>query len=364
MADTVLVANSGGTSISYVTLDAAGNGVESSRYQLPNIIAYTITTTTSSTSGAPIQVRTKYDFSDRPQYLGATCVPAGAGCGDVILAYSTTPTPGQSAPFQGSNGTLRWENLTQRTSHLFFEQAVGQSAARADTLEVIRYDADGINQTTLVPYKYAGPFGIVSTVVDITRLAFRDTTFVRGSGDFNRAIFGEGGAVNGSRAMTYNVARGSDPNYPFVDLGVSPASDVSDFIANAFSKVQGVAINFDGSLVAIRGDSTYLLNSALRLQGVLPTAAANAGIDFHPQNSAANFPTAATRLIFTASSQPLIDVYDTNCYQKVAQIQIRDPIIGPVKAALRPTGQLVLVGATARGVVIANLPNTFTTTCP
>ncbi len=365
MGDTVLVANSGGTSISYVRLDAVGNGAEASRYQLPNIIAYTITTTTSSTSGLPIQVRTKYDFSDRPQFLGATCILSGGACGDVVLAYSTTPTPGQSAPFQSNNGTLRWENLTKSTSHLFFEQAMGQSAARSDTLEVIRYDANGIGQTTLVPYKYTDPVtgAVSSTVIDINRLGFRDTTFVRGSGDFNRAIFGEGGAVNGSRAMTYNVSRGFDPNFPFIDLGVSPASDVSDFIANTFSKVQGVAINFDGSLVAIRGDSTYLLNSALRLQGVLPTTAANAGIDFHPQNNAAMFPL-STRLIFAASSQPLIDVYDTNCYQKIAQIQIRDPIIGPVKAALRPTGQLVLVGATARGVVIATLPNTFTTTCP
>jgi len=365
IGDTVLVANSGGTSISYVRLDAVGNGVETFRYQLPNIIAYTITTTTSSTSGAPIQVRTKYDFSDRPQFLGATCIQSGGACGDVVLAYSTTPTPGQSAPFQTNNGTLRWENLTKGTSHLFFEQAMGQSAGRADTLEVIRYDANGVNQTVLVPYKYTDPVtGVVSsTVIDINRLGFRDTTFVRGSGDFNRAIFGEGGATNGSRALTYNASRGADPNFPFIDLGVSPASDVSDFIANAFSKVQGVAINFDGSLVAIRGDSTYLLNGALRLQGVLPTAAANAGIDFHPQNNASMFPL-STRLIFTASSQPLIDVYDTNCYQKVAQIQIRDPIIGPVKAALRPTGQLVLVGATARGVVIATLPNTFTTTCP
>jgi hypothetical protein len=365
IGDTVLVANSGGTSISYVRLDAVGNGIEASRYQLPNIIAYTITTTTSSTSGAPIQVRTKYDFSDRPQFLGATCIQAGGVCGDVILAYSTTPTPGQSAPFQSNNGTLRWENLSKGTSHLFFEQAMGQSAARADTLEIIRYDANGVNQTVLVPYKYTNPvtLAVSSTVIDITRLGFRDTTFVRGSGDFNRAIFGEGGAVNGSRAMTYNAARGADPNFPFIDLGVSPASDVSDFIANTFSKVQGVAINFDGSLVAIRGDSTYLLNGALRLQGVLPTATANAGIDFHPQNNAAAFPL-STRLIFTASSQPLIDVYDTKCYQKIAQIQIRDPIIGPVKAALRPTGQLVLVGATARGVVIATLPNTFTTTCP
>jgi hypothetical protein len=366
IGDTVLVANSGGTSISYVRLDAVGNGVEAFRYQLPNIIAYTITTTTSSTNGLPIQVRTVYDFSDRPQFLGATCIQAGGVCGDVILAYSTTPTPGQSAPFQSNNGTLRWENLTKGTSHLFFEQAMGQSAARSDSLEVIRFDANGINQTTLVPYKYTNPVtGVVSsTVIDINRLGFSDTTFVRGSGNFNLAIFGEGGAVNGSRAMTYNVSRGFDPNFPFIDLGVSPASNVSDFIANAFSKVQGVAINFDGSLVAIRGDSTYLLTgAALRLQGVLSTTTGNAGIDFHPQNNAAMFPL-STRLIFAASSQPLIDVYDTNCYQKIAQIQIRDPIIGPVKAALRPTGQLVLVGATARGVVIATLPNTFTTTCP
>ena len=375
MGDTVLVANSGGTSISYVRLDAVGNGAEVFRYQLPNIIAFTITTTTSATSATPIQVRTKYDFSDRPQYLGATCRPTCGAGGDVILAYSTTPTLGQSAPFQKNNGTLRWEDLTlggtvagktdPRTSHFFFEQAIGQSAARSDTLEIIRYDANGVDQATLVPYKYTNPVtgAVSSTVVDITKLGFRDTTFVRGSGNFDRAIFGEGGAVNGSRATTYNVSQGFDPNFPFVDLGVSPASNVSDFIANAFSKVQGVAINFDGSLVAIRGDSTYLLNGALRLQGVLPTAAANAGIDFHPQNNAAMFPL-STRLIFAASSQPLIDVYDTNCYQKIAQIQIRDPIIGPVKAALRPTGQLVLVGATARGVVIATLPNTFTTTCP
>jgi hypothetical protein len=138
---------------------------------------------------------------------------------------------------------------------------------------------------------------------------------------------------------------------------------VSDFIANAFSQVRGVAINRDGSLVAVRGDSTYLLNGALRLQGTLATTAGSAGLDFHPQNDATQFPL-GTRLIFAASSEPLIDVYDTNCYQKVASIQIRDPIIGPVKAALRPTGQLVMVGATAKGVVIATLPNTFTTTCP
>jgi hypothetical protein len=365
MRDTILVANSGGTNISYVDLDAgaSGSGLEISRYELPNIIAYTITTVTSGTSGAPIQVRTKYDFSDRPQFLASTCVapPLGA-CGDVVLAYSTTPTAGQSAPFTTRNGTLRWENLTQRTSHLFFEQAIGQSAARADTLEIIRYDANGVNSTVLLPYKDAGGR---STVVQIDRLAFRDTTFVRGSGDFSHSVFGEGGSVFGSRAMMYDVGRGVDPLYPYIDLGVSPPSDVSDFIANTYAEVKGVAINFDGTLAAIRADSTYILNPALRLQGVLATTVANAGLDFHPLNTGPNSFPLNTRLAFAASSEPLIEIYDTRCYQRVATIPIKDPIIGPVKAAYRlASGQLVLVGATARGVVIAQLPNTFTTPCP
>ena len=364
MGDTILVANSGGTNISYINLNAgaSGSGLEVFRYDLPNIIAFTITTTTSGTSGQPIQVRTKYDFSDRPQFLGATCIAPAGTCTDVVVTYSTTPTQGQSSPFISRNGTLRWENLTQRTSHLFFEQAQGQSAARADTLEVIRYDADGINSTVLLPYK---DINNRSTVIAIDRLAFRDTTFVRSSGDFHRSVFGEGGSVFGSRTMMYDAQRGPDPAYPFVDLGVSPPSDVSDFIANTFAQVKGVAINFDGSLAAVRADSTYILNPALRLQGVLQTTVSNAGLDFHPLNSGGNSFPLNTRLAFAASSEPLIEIYDTHCYQRVGTIPIKDPIVGPITAAYRAaTGQLVLVGATARGVVIATLPNTFTTTCP
>jgi hypothetical protein len=363
MGDTILVANSGGTNISYINLNAGTSGLEVFRYDLPNIIVFTITTTTSGTSGLPIQVRTKYDFSDRPQYLGATCIAPAGACTDVVLTYSTTPTAGQSAPFSGRNGTLRWENLTQGTSHFFFEQAIGQSAARGDTLEIDRFDGLTGAQTVLLPYK--DPVSGNSTVVSIDRLAFRDTTFVRGSGDFHRAVFGEGGSVFGSRTMMYDAQKGPDPAYPFVDLGVSPPSDVSDFIANTFAEVKGVAINFDGSLAAVRADSTYILNPGLRLQGVLQTTVTNAGLDFHPLNTGPNSFPLNTRLAFAASSEPLIEIYDTHCYQRVATIPIKDPIIGPVTAAFRAsTQQLVLVGATARGIVIATLPNTFTTTCP
>lgn len=374
----ILVANSGGTDISVI--DATGAGRETSRYVLPNIVAFSVTSVTSQTSGQTIQQRTKYDFSDRPQFLAATCTDAGGGvCGDVIVVYSTTPTPGQSAPFSGRNGTLRWENLSKGTSHLFFEQAVGQSAGRADTLEILREDGNTGALTYLL--KYRDTVGtmpnavVVSTVVDLPLIGFRDTTFVRNSGDFRRAVFGEGGSVQGSRTLTYDVNAGTNTPIALpqggtafqtsIDRGVSPATNVSDFIGNTFSRVQGVAMNFDGSLAAIRGDSTYVLNNSLRLRGILATTAANAGIDFHPQNRGPlSFPL-STRLAFAASAQPVIEVYDTNCYQRITTVPVRDPIIGPIKAAIRPfSGQLVLVGATAQGVVIVTLDNTFTTSCP
>ena len=380
MGDTLLVANSGGTDISYVNLNAAGSGREVRRYALPNIVVFTVTSKRSN-AGFLVQERTRYDFSDRPQFIGTTCTGTGFACGDVVLTYSTTPTPGQSAPFTSNNGTLRWENLARGTSHFFFEQAMGQAAAASDTLEIVRYDGRTGDATILVPAEQVAssssrPNWNYSVTVDPVKLAFRDTTFVRNSGNFTRAIYGEGGMAQGSRAMTYDVNRGlaatarmpdgttGTLSHPVVDMGLSQAADVGDFIANAFAKVQGVAMNFDGSLGGIRADSTYLLNIQLRLQGILGTTQSNAGLDFHPLNAGPNSFPLATRLVFAASAEPVIDIYDSYCYKRVASVPIRDPIIGPIKAAIRPaSGQIVLVGTTRGGVVIVTLPDTFTTSC-
>jgi len=389
MGDTLLIANSGGTDISYIDLNVGASGAEVFRYALPNIIVYSVTTVQSG-AGIPFQQRVRFDFSDRPQFPAATCIVAGGVCTETVLAYTTTPTPGQTVPFDKLNGTIRWENLTRgvtvpgktdyHTSHFFFEPALGQTAGRSDTLEIIRFDANGLDSTVIVPYNQligAGP-SRYSVTVRLPELGYRDTTFARNSGNFQRAIFGEGGSVFGSRAIAYDVDRSyqttvTDPltnapaplAVPVVDRGVSPATAVSDFIANTFAEVKGVAINFDGSLSAIRADSTYILNPLLRLQGILATTVSNAGLDFHPLNTGPNSFPMNTRLLFAASSEPLIEIFDTHCYQRVSSIPIRDPIIGPIKAAYRiSTGQLVLVAATARGVVIAQLPNTFTTTCP
>jgi hypothetical protein len=139
--------------------------------------------------------------------------------------------------------------------------------------------------------------------------------------------------------------------------------DVSDFIANSFARVQGVGINFDGELSAIKGDSTYILDRSLRLQGILQSKSSGGGIDFHPLNTGVNSTPLKTRLAFVASSEPVIDIFDTYCYKKVASVPIRDPIIGPVRASIRPNGTIVLIGATIRGVTMVGLPDTFTTTC-
>ena len=381
MGDTLLIANSGATDISYVNLNGAGSGREVYRYPLPNIIAYTVTSKKSS-AGFTVTERTPYDFSDRPQYIGTTCTGTGFGCGDVVLTYSTTPTPGQSAPFTSNNGTLRWENLMTHKSHFFFEQAMGQDPSSADTLEIRRFDALTGDETIIVPQIQKAvtadgeefPYAIVVKKQD---LAFRDTTFVRNSGNFTRAAYGEGGPVNGTRAMTFDVNRGlvsqvTDASgtkvgtlpIPVIDRGVSQAADVSDFVANSFAMVKGVAMNFDGSLAGIRADSTYLLNLQLRLQGILGTTQSNAGLDFHPMNSGPNSFPLSSRLVFAASAEPVIEIFDSYCYKRVATVPIRDPINGPIKAAFRQSsGQIVLVGATARGLVVVTLPNNFATSC-
>ena len=373
MGDTLLVANSGGTNLSYVDLRQGSTGREVYRYPLPNIIVYSVTTVRSSTSDQLITQRTVYDFSDRPQYLATSCTGAttpGAPCEDVVAVYSTAPTPGQSVPFP-NQGTIRWENLSRRASHFFFEHAMGQTAGRSDTLEIVRFAANGVGaDSTLLPYRQRvfrpdGTFYDYSVIARIDALAFRDTTFVRGSGNFRRAVFGEGGPVRGSRALAYDATRGLDPTTPLpvIDRGISRAVDVSDFVANTFARVEGVGINFDGEISAVKGDSTYLFDPTLRLQGILQSRSSRGGLDFHPFNTGPTSTPLRTRLAFVASSEPVIDVFDTWCYRRIAAVPIRDPIIGPVRATIRPNGQIVLVGATQRGVTVVALPDNFSSSC-
>ncbi|MDB4909831.1 MAG: hypothetical protein JWO39_654 [Gemmatimonadetes bacterium] len=386
MGDTLLVANSGGTLISYVNTNTQR---EVYRYPLPILLAQTVTSTTGS-NGVLTETITDYVFSDRPQYLASTCAGSlvpGSPCGNVVLVYTTTPTAGQSVPFV-NDGTVRWENLQTHESHFFFEQAMGQSADTKDTLQIQRFAAQGVGLTkTIVPFRQ-GPFvtgtdtSFYSIVIKIPALGFRDTTYARNSGNFRRAVLGEGGAAGGtgsqpnSRAILYDVTQGlvttfSDKGHTYglpigdIDAGVSGSFLVTDFIANTSTPVTGVAINFDGELAGVRADSTYLFDNTLRLQGMLQTSAGNAGIDFHPSNAGIPLPgpTGGTHLFFAASNQPQVEVYNTNFYARCLVVPTRDPVIGPIKSAPTGGGNIVLVGATAHGVVILRVTAAQLTAC-
>ena len=377
----LIVANSGGTNLSFVRLNADGSGAEDERYLLPNIIAYKV-----SVAGGNV-TRSVIDFSDRPQYVGAVC---NSDCTETTVVFSTTPTGGQTGGF-ADKGTIRYENITRRSSHLFFEHATFLRDNKGDTLEVVRLKSGTYgSDSTLVPFPIrmdapGFPTRDAGFLVTLADVGFRDTTFVRNSANFRRAIFGEGGVAKGSRTLTYDADRqlrrasqqvvtdtttGQVTTYTsqlaFVDAGVSQPSDVSDLIANAFSPVRGVAVSADGELFAIRADSTYLFNNTLRLYGLLQSQGGNAGFDFHPLNApGANLSggTLATRLSFAASREPVLEVFDTRCFQRVGVIAIKDPIIGPLKTAVRGN-RIVAVGVTARGVVVLDLnPADYAATC-
>ena len=64
----------------------------------------------------------------------------------------------------------------------------------------------------------------------------------------------------------------------------------------------------------------------------------------------------ADRIAFVASPDPEIDVFDTYYFGKIGTIPIKQPVIGPLRVAKLPTGEQILIGVTAGGVVVVRLP--------
>ncbi|MCH8255243.1 MAG: hypothetical protein IID06_07830 [Gemmatimonadetes bacterium] len=410
-ANMVMVANSGGTNISIV--DMVGR-IETRRHALPNFIIQTVESKKDPDTGLIEKEIEEFDFSDRPQFIGATCRPTDGmttcAADSIYAVYSTTPTPGQTLPFPNL-GTLRWENLTaclpdpsdcgsvpaeKPQSHFFWEHATIPPSTEADTLQVFA-ERGGVSETLL--------FAEEGITVNLPTLAFRDTTFVRNSGNFTHAFIGEGGNIGDAfaRVMSY------DGNVPIrevfttlldidttivfdttavgppvvvdtiitittlatvfgpstIDDGISAGSEVRDFISNTAISIRSIGTNFNGQTNLVRADFVYVLNSSLRLTGIVETpSGSNFGMDLNFDH---NFSADARgtsvpgdsddRLVFVATDNQEIVAYDTWNFGEVASIPIRDPIIGPLRVAKLPSGEQFLVGVTARGVVTITLPS-------
>src|SRR5213594_1050964 len=380
----VVVADAGGTELSI--LDASTRRLLW-RQGLPNFLIekYSI----QVISGFVRAVITVHDVSDRPQYLGTVCRVGGAppNCdpNQIYAIYSTTPTQSSSSPFTG-RATLRMEKLinttdtTQMFGHLFWELgALGQNVV-GDTLriEMIRPTL-GQRKVVLTACK--------AVTIDFASFGLGDQTFVRNSGNFTHAFVGEGGNVSTAfaRVMSYSAKKllstpassctllptaltdaGSDDQ----DFGMSPGVHVSDFISNTGVHVVSIATNFNGltNLVRAGTDSTYYLDEGLRLWGTSAVGSATPGMDMNYNHNFEPGPSCAVncgggsgnineRMVFTASPDTSIRVFDTFFFNQQKKIAIRDPIIGPLRVAFDATsGQQYLFGITARGLVVVSLP--------
>lgn len=375
-ADTVIVANSGGTNLSIVDV---ANRVERRRHLLPNYEIGKVSILSVDTATGAVSTRTTFfDYSDRPQYLATTC---RSNCATVIAVYSTTPTGAQS---QNNRAYMAWEDLTASAAapngHFFWEIA---GNGGADTLQVvaIRDTAPGFpRRDTLLG-------AAVGQTVDFGQLVVQDTTFLRNSGDFNHTVMGEGGGTNlaFARAFAFDARPGVFAIFGtgcfgslralaiaavlkcngLVDGGVSNGVYVSDFVVNRASRVTSVATNFNGRTNFVRADSIYVTDFMLRQTGLIQVGPQNPGMDVNPNN---NFDARSrgsngfggngnvnNRLLYTARPDANIEVFDSYWFGSVATIPLRDPIIGPVRLALNGAGVQVLVGVTANGVVVVPL---------
>jgi hypothetical protein len=381
-ADTVIVANSGGTNLSIVDV---ANRVERRRHPLPNYLIQKVKTALDPATQLLVLNITEFDYADRPLFVGTAC---RNNCATVLAVYSTTPTPAQAT---ASRGYLAWENLTAPAAapqgHFFWEPATGSASLATDTLQVIavRDTAPGLARRDTV--LGAG----VGIIADFNQLVYQDTTFVRNSGDFNHALVGEGGGeVAFARALTFDARAGTAVitgggglcallGYALkcdgvLDLGVSQGIFVRDFLGNRASRVRSVATNFNGRTNFIRADSVYVADFTLRLAGLIQVGGLNPGMDVNPRNNfdartrgSGGFGGAGSpndRLMYAARPDANIEVFDTYWYQSVALIPVRDTIIGPIRLALNNAGQQVLVGVTSSGVVVVPIATPITNPLP
>jgi len=390
--DTIVVANSGGVELSIIDVRPGVRRLVW-RQDLPDYLVETYKVLLSPLREQIIL----YDLSDRPQYVGTVCrvVSGTPNCSqDSIFAlYSTTPTNSQPVPFTGK-ATLRMEKLinttdtTQLFGHLFWELAGDTTLVDdgRDTLRIAIRRGRPYNQQKVILTACAG------VTINLAAFGLGDSTYVRNSGNFTHAIMGEGGNVTSqfARVVGYTTKARLIANNPMpaqcitggsfasgvftadsgenhLDLGMTPAVDVSDFISNTGVRLHSIATNFNGATNLVRADSIYFLDEGLKLKGTAPAPLGAFGMDMNynhnflagspgtPQFGGTGNPN--DRIAFSARADGNIDVWDTFFFGQIGTIVVRDPITGPLRVARnRANTRQWLFGVTANGVVMIELP--------
>jgi hypothetical protein len=341
--DSLYVANSGGTNISVLPLDGDNYMREDKPRRIPtaNVVLFDVSMTQSN--GFTRYDTRLHDFSDRPQFL--------AQHASGLLLYSTLPTAA------ARNGTLRYVDLNGE-SYLLHRGAIklaenAMAVAYLDSLRVVRY-AEASDRVVLFDRHRISNVPISSDTLpmdsavadikmkgsdieafagtwDLPAVGMGDTTYVAISANKRWIAFGEGAKAPFGRVfLCCNITEGIPKR-----IGLVNEIGVQDLVNNAAERVFGLSLNSDGTLGAARGSSaSYFFNRELRLQGEFRTGMAGGagGVALHPLS--AGYPNTASdnSLAFVASGQRSIKIVDTWHFYERGEIQIRDKVVGPVRA--------------------------------
>ncbi len=353
----LIVGNSGGTNLSFVNLNTLTEE-PAERLLTPNALLFDVRKEITNTSVN--YLITYHDFSDRPQFVAEDA--------NGIYLYSTKPTG--AAP----DGTVRYLAPTggprsYESKIIYTRDAVSPindnwAIANIDSITGgitlwdhvpgnpgLVYSATDPDINVAINNLKNGPTVGASLVggsdidaypsgmwnLDVVGLS--DTTFVTTSGDRKFVAFGEG--ATGPFASVWLWRAGAGPGLPGT---LSDNLTVQDLIGNAAERVLGIGLNYNGTIGAARGSaSAYFfsnnvtLEGDLRLQGLFGNGVAggNGGIALHPSHtydlvSGSN----PFTLGFVATVNRSIKIVDTFSFIERGEIQIRDNIVGPLRAAL------------------------------
>lgn len=342
--DTLLVANSGGTSVSYVTLNGTPREVVGRRLQTRNTALFEFTV--KEREGVPedtiVDAARFLDFSDRPQYT--------AQDNRGLLLYSTRPT--SAAP----RGTVRvienrpgWTEPETRIlaripkDLVYSERTV--SVVNADSIHFYEggsievWDHEpGFPERTIrsgIHRPLDALRALTTTASDVEwrldaaweleAVSFADTTYVAAARDRSYIAFGDGGQPEVGRVVLWEASTAT----------ISRRLTVADLVNNASERVRALELNRDGSLGLARGAfGTYFFSNDLRLRGTVPELqAGGGGVALHPDHPDTPAPVAssAVTLAFTMSGDRSIRILDTVHYGERGRIPLRDAISGPLR---------------------------------
>lgn len=346
--DTLLVANSGGTSVSKVSLSGTPAEIVPERIQTRNTALFEIELEVDTLDDGTVVVNSTaegvrfYDFSDRPQHV------AQDASGRIL--YSTRPTGA------ATRGTVRvvihepgWEDHETRV----LARIPLDVTAEERSLTVLH--ADSVNffwggmievwdhrpgfPSQIVRSGIQEPLDALETLRvhpdsdveylpgskwELDAVSFSDTTYVATSRDRMCVAFGDGGEPEVGRIVMWHT--------PTADI--SRRLRAADLLHNSSERVTALEMNRDGSLGIARGSrGMYFFSNDLQLRGTVPEAAGGGGAALHPDHPDTPAPVASdqTTVAFTMGGDRTLRIVDTVHYIERGSIQVRDGIGGPLR---------------------------------